>query len=423
MLQQTTILKVTTALAMFSGLLTVLATASPVTVAIAQEPAESAAATATSSKFYTDVTATHLPAGVTDNLSMDARPADVDADGDLDIIIANEHRANILLLNDGSGRFSDASAARLPRGEHDSEDIGIADFDGDGDVDIVVVSEDDQTNELYLNDGKGFFSDAAERLPVTGTSNAVLVMDLTGNGHVDILIGNNGQNVLLENRGEARFIDVTAERLPSFEDVTQDVVAGDVNGDGHVDLLFGNEDANRLLLNDGDGVFRLAENALPMRDGAEETREADLGDIDGDGDLDILFANVQAFVDDADAQNRLLRNNGKGRFEDITASHLPPDQDRSFDGSFLDLDGDGDLDIITCNANRGSDSWITISPFRAYRNDGSGSFTDTTSELLPASATGRGFDVQQADFNGDELPDLYLSNRDGSDRLLLRRPR
>ena len=289
--------------------------------ATAQQPAVSAAATATSSELYADVTASHLPAGVTDGLSMDARPVDVDADGDLDIIIANEHRANILLLNDGSGRFSDASAARLPRGEHDSEDIGIADFDGDGDVDIVVVSEDDQTNELYLNDGKGFFSDASARLPVTGTSNTVLVMDLTGNGHIDILIGNNGQNVLLENRGEARFVDVTSERLPSFEDVTQDVVAGDVNGDGHVDLLFGNEDANRLLLNDGDGVFRLAENALPMRDGAEETREADLGDIDGDGDLDILFANVQAFVDDADAQNRLLRNDGQGQFEDITASH------------------------------------------------------------------------------------------------------
>ena len=391
--------------------------------ATAQQPAVSAAATATSSELYADVTASHLPAGVTDGLSMDARPVDVDADGDLDIIIANEHRANILLLNDGSGRFSDASAARLPRGEHDSEDIGIADFDGDGDVDIVVVSEDDQTNELYLNDGKGFFSDASARLPVTGTSNAVLVMDLTGNGHIDILIGNNGQNVLLENRGEARFVDVTAERLPSFEDVTQDVVAGDVNGDGHVDLLFGNEDANRLLLNDGEGVFRLAENALPMRDGAEETREADLGDIDGDGDLDILFANVQAFVDDADAQNRLLRNDGQGQFEDITASHLPPDQDRSFDGSFLDLDGDGDLDIITCNANRGSDSWITISPFRAYRNDGDGRFTDTSDALLPASATGRGFDVQQADFDGDGLLDLYLSNRDGSDRLLLRIPR
>jgi len=390
---------------------------------MAQQPAAASAATATSSAWYEDVTATHLPAGVTDGLSMDARPVDVDADGDLDIIIANEHRANILLLNDGSGRFSDASAARLPRGEHDSEDIGIADFDGDGDVDIVVVSEDDQTNELYLNDGKGFFSDAAKRLPVTGTSNAVLVMDLTGNGHPDILIGNNGQNVLLENRGEARFVDVTSARLSSFADVTQDVVSGDANGDGHIDLLFGNEDANRLLLNDGEGVFRLAENTLPMRDRAEETREADFGDIDGDGDLDILFANVQAFVDEADAQNRLLRNDGEGRFADITASHLPPDQDRSFDGSFLDLDGDGDLDIITCNANRGTESWIAATPWRAYRNDGSGRFADATGELLPATAVGRGFDVQQADFNGDSLPDLFLSSRDGSDRLLLGKAR
>jgi len=406
----------------YLGPLSALLLLSSASSVMAQQPA-AAAATATSSAWYEDVTATHLPAGVTDGLSMDARTLDADADGDLDIIIANEHRANILLLNDGSGRFSDASAARLPRGEHDSEDIGIADLDGDGDLDIVVVSEDDQTNELYLNDGKGFFSDASQRLPVTGTSNAVLVMDLTGNGHPDILIGNNGQNVLLENDGAANFADVTSARLPGFADVTQDVVAGDANGDGHIDLLFGNEDANRLLLNNGHGVFVHASEALPLRTAAEETREADFGDIDGDGDLDVLFANVQAFVDDADAQNRLLRNDGAGRFADITASHLPPDQDRSFDGSFLDLDDDGDLDIITCNANRGTESWIAATPWRAYRNDGSGRFADATGELLPATAVGRGFDVQQADFNGDSLPDLFLSSRDGSDRLLLGKAR
>jgi len=406
----------------FTGLLTVLLSSTSPTDAVAQAAASSTAAMVVGSTWYEDVTASHLPAGVTNGLSMDARPIDVDADGDMDIIIANEHRANILLLNDGSGHFSDVSAARLPRGEHDSEDIGIADFDADGDLDIVVISEDDQINELYLNDGQGHFTDASDRLPVTGISNAVLVMDLTGNGRPDILIGNNGQNVLLENRGDATFVDVTAERLPAIADVTQDVVAGDVDGDGDMDLLFGNEDANRLLLNDGEGTFKIAADALPLRAAAEETREADFGDIDGDGDVDILFANVQAFVEDADARNRLLRNDGQGRFTDITNEHLPTDHDRSFDGSFLDLDGDGDLDIITCNANRGSEEWIAASPWRAYRNDGNGHFTDASSELLPSSAVGRGFDVQQADFNGDGLPDLYLSSRDGSDRLLLRRP-
>ena len=79
--------------------------------------------------LYGDVSATHLPGGLLSGLSMDAGVADLDADGDLDIVIANEFRPNILLLNDGTGRFSDGSS-RLPGASRDSEDVGIADFDG-----------------------------------------------------------------------------------------------------------------------------------------------------------------------------------------------------------------------------------------------------------------------------------------------------
>ena len=78
---------------------------------------------------------------------MDAAAADFDNDGDWDILIANEHRPNIMLINEGKGKFANESANRIPQVNHDSEDIGIADFDHDGDLDIVVVSEDDKTNE------------------------------------------------------------------------------------------------------------------------------------------------------------------------------------------------------------------------------------------------------------------------------------
>lgn len=117
--------------------------------------------------LYENVTTTHLPASGLEGLSMDARPADLDADGDLDMVVANEFKPNILLLNDGQGRFSLASE-RLPRTSHDSEDIGIADFDGDGDPDIVIVSEDDQTNELYLNDGMLLLQPPAIACPSRG---------------------------------------------------------------------------------------------------------------------------------------------------------------------------------------------------------------------------------------------------------------
>ena len=140
----------------------------------ASEP--TAASPEDSDALFRDVTETHLPTEALGGYSMDAMPADVDADGDLDIVIAHEYEPNILLLNAGDGTFSDASD-RLPAANRDSEDVGIADFDGDGDLDIVVVSEDDEINEFYLNDGSGSFTDAGDRWPVTGTSNAVVVAD------------------------------------------------------------------------------------------------------------------------------------------------------------------------------------------------------------------------------------------------------
>ena len=92
-----------------------------------------------STSFYKDVTKTHLPYQDLQLLSMDAGIADLDQDGDMDILIANEHRPNILLINDGKGRFTNESALRIPQVDHDSEDIGIADFNLDGDLDIIQI--------------------------------------------------------------------------------------------------------------------------------------------------------------------------------------------------------------------------------------------------------------------------------------------
>jgi hypothetical protein len=370
--------------------------------------------------LYREVTGSHLPTGALQGYSMDAAVGDLDGDGDPDILIAHEHRPNILLLNDGDGRFSDASD-RIPSAELDSEDVGIADFDGDGDLDAVVVTEDDRANELYLNRGDGTFRDASDRLPVTGTSNAVVVRDLTGDGAPDILIGNNGQNVFLENDGDGRFRDATGERLPRLLDVTQDLELGDADGDGDPDLLVGNEDRNRLLINDGSGSFEdQSSDRLVYRDGAEETREADFGDVDGDGDLDVLFANVRAMVRDADPSNRLLINDGEGRFTDASGDRLPRDDDRSFDGDFWDVDRDGDLDIVTSNSTVDMEARrIEAAPYRVYLNDGAGRFREATTEVFPDGITGVGFDVEGADFDGDGLMDLFLASRGTVDRLLM----
>ncbi|NKB68874.1 MAG: T9SS type A sorting domain-containing protein [Candidatus Latescibacteria bacterium] len=375
--------------------------------------------TAADSTLFTDATTTHLPVDDLDGLSMDARPGDLDGDGDLDLFIANEFRRNILLLNDGLGVFANGSA-QVPPTTRDSEDAALADFDLDGDLDAVIVSEDDRINEFFVNDGDAAFAATTGRFPSHGISNAVLAPDIDSDGTADLLIGNGGpdgaQNLLFLNDGTGFFTDAT-DRLPARRDTTQDVEWGDIDNDGDADILLGNEDANRLLINDGSGTFAEGDPAaLPLRQAIEETREADLGDIDGDGDLDAYFANVVLFNrgTPASRQNRLLLNDGSGRFTDRTGG-LPPDDDNSFDADFVDLDQDGDLDIITGNA-------FPDQQYRVYENDGSGVFTDATARVLPPGIRGSGFDIEAADYNADGRIDLYLAGRGTPDLLLLGRP-
>lgn len=364
---------------------------------------------------YRDISEVTLPREALGGFSMDAEAADFDGDGDLDLLIAQEYRPNILLINQGEARFTNESG-RIPRAERDSEDIAVADFDGDGDLDVVVASEDDRVNEYYRNLGPGTFENAGRLIPVTGRSNAVIAHDFDGDGYPDLFIGNNGQNVLLISDGEGGFSEGTEAWLPALDDVTQDVEAGDVDGDGDLDLIVGNEDENRLLINRDGRFYDETDSRLPRIDELEETREADFGDVDGDEDLDLLFANVRAFVTGAVRQNRLLINDGSGVFADETEARLPADDRNAFDGDFLDLDGDGDLDIILAQAERG---WRAPAPYAVWENDGTGSYTEATARFLQAE--GPGFDIEAFDADGDAVLELYLANRGEVPDMLLRR--
>lgn len=348
---------------------------------------------------YEDVTVTNLP-GTLGGRSMDARPGDIDGDTDIDLIIATEYGTNKILINDGNGSFTDESVARLPAlPSHDTEDIALVDFDGVNGLDILFVAEDDQTNELYFNDGSGFFTDESSRLGVAGTSNAVLAVDVDGDMDFDILIGNAGANVLLINDGSGNFTDESVGRLPTNGETTQDIEAGDVDGDMDLDLVIANEGDNQLLINNGAGFFTdLTELQLPLPPAGEETREADLADIDGDLDLDLFLANVNFLG--LPAQNRLLLNDGNGFFSDVTNTHLPTEAFNTLDGDFVDIDEDGDADLLIANFFGGD--------FQVLINDGTGVLTDQTSDFLPPTAVGDGIDIEAADFNGDGHLDLYF---------------
>ncbi|MDC0720185.1 FG-GAP repeat domain-containing protein [Nannocystis bainbridge] len=363
--------------------------------------------------WYEDFTAT-LPGPSTTGQTMEARAADLDGDGDLDLVLAKEWQPNALLLNDGTGHsFKDASD-RIPQAVHDHEDIAIADLDGDGDLDIVVASEDDAAKELYLNDGQALFVDASDRLPQLGKSNAVAAADIDGDGDLDLVFGCDGAERIFVNDGAAVFSDESAVRIAATTDVTQDVALGDLDGDGDLDLVLGNEDGNRLLFNDGAGHFSdVTEGRLPPPAAPEETRNADLGDLDGDGDLDLYFSNVR-FRPDRDPQDRLLINDGAGAFADETATRLGVEQWWTMDTDFVDVDADGDLDLVQAIIPAGK-------RYRLRLNDGAGLFTDVTDTHLPATAIGAGVEVEAGDYDGDGRLDLYLTGFDSPDRLLVRK--
>lgn len=371
---------------------------------------------------YRDASLSTLPVQATAIRSMDVAAFDADGDKDIDLTVAHEFGPNLLFLNDGKGAFSLAAPDRMPLTYKDHEEIAAADFDGDGDIDLVFACEDDKAKVYYLNDGKGSFSDVSARLPQDGISNGVTAADLDKDGDLDLIFANAGPDFIWINDGKGNFTDESKARLPESATVSQDVKAGDIDGDGDLDLVFGNEDGNALFLNDGAGRFAAASANLPKRATPEETRKVSLGDIDGDKDLDVYFANVALTTGQPgkqfDRQDRVLINDGKGQFRDETAARLPKDDQNGAHGALIDLDGDGDLDILSSHLTSGG--MPGDAPWRTLINDGKGRFSAPSQPLFPATAVGNGFDHAQADFDGDGKPDLYLANRFGTDVLLLR---
>ncbi len=347
---------------------------------------------------------------------MAATAVDVDKDQDLDLVVAREFAANRLFINDGLGRFSEPKEP-FAGAAFDSEDLVVLDVNNDGWVDVLFVSEDNRNDEFYLGTGPGQFTRAFEWLPPASITNGLAAGDINEDARIEVFLANNGQNTAwtaLDERWEP--LDI----LPVQLDVSQSLALGDLDGDGDLDMVVANEDTNRILLLNPDKIYSDAPDRLPLRSSPEETREVVLGDVDSDGDLDIFFANTRLFIPGAIPQNRLLLNEGDGYFTDVTETHLPPDEDRCMTAAFVDLDDDGHLDIITGTiddlaAVRASE------PYRTYLNNGSGMFTEVTT-LLPALTTGNGFAIVAAQLDNDATLDLFFGSRGGPDRLLLSQP-
>ena len=346
--------------------------------------------------LYEDVTATHLPAD--SGPYTDVLLVDVNQDGNLDMVLARQAGGDRLLLGTGDGHYYDASA-NLPFSAEESNAVGAVDIDRDGDIDLVFARK--QGVRLLINNGSGIYTTQAWAGDTLDEAQGIAFGDFNTDTLPDVLVGRDSRpdTVLLSGAGTH-----TAQSLPITPGSTLDARVADVNGDNKLDLLLvriGMHDV--LLLGDGAGGFQDASDRLPD-DPAFISFSADMGDIDGDGDIDILIA-----VGGATGLNRLWRNDG-GQFVDVTASQWPTLLYGTAKVLFVDLDDDGDLDVLEVNF---------FGPDRLYRNDGAGNFQPWAS--LPESSDLRGVAAAVGDVDHDGDTDIALAVFFDRPRLFLAR--
>jgi hypothetical protein len=343
---------------------------------------------------------------------------DYDADGWLDLYVTYFGR-NVLYRNGGGRRFADTTSRAGLRAEGTRWGSGctFVDYDRDGDLDLFVA------NYLRFD---------LERAPEPGTGANCLWKG------VPVNCGPKGlptdTNLLYRNRGDGTFEDVSdasgIARVTGRYSMT--AAAADLNGDGWIDVYVASDSTAAIFYrNNRDGTFT----DVAIESGAAYNEQGSpqagmglaLGDVDGDGRLDILKTH---FADDVPA---LYRSLGKGLFEDVAMSAGLGVQNRyvQWGTGFPDLDNDGHPDIAYVTGNvypeveRSLPQYPHRGPRIVFRNEGGGRFVDVsaasgTGATTPHSSRGAAFgdldndgDLDAVVMNMNEPPSL-LRNEGGS---------
>jgi hypothetical protein len=276
---------------------------------------------------------------------------DLDGDGDLDAFFALESEGDRVWLNQ-SGVFTDTGQSL---GNELSQDVALGDLDGDGDLDAVVGTNNfNEADRIWINQGgaqggvAGTF--AAGPLLAVDRTNAVVLFDADGDADLDLMTapGNPGNRLYINQGGvQAGTAGVLLDSGQLLDDRgTLSLAVGDLDGDGDLDAFAGNGllgAASRPWLNQGGtqagtpGVFLAGSDVF-----GDENYDVELGDVDGDGDLDLFLPKWR----DPGLGNEVWLNDGSGGFTD---TGLRLGTSRSFSAALGDLDGDGDLDAFVAN--------------------------------------------------------------------------
>lgn len=367
---------------------------------------------------FRDQTSTRLPTQT--YFSNQLSVCDIDLDGDLDFVVADGQGYSSqgtalkprVYINDGSGRFVDETDLRVPGVTGWFRGVEFGDCDSDGDPDMLLAQDFYERPLLLLNDGTGVFTDVtAARLPNQRLSSARgQFADIDGDGDLDIALcdsgtssrfGSNGHSRLYVNDGTGHYTDESAARFIGGSTAGQqmDILFFDADNDLDLDIYVGTRSSgtsgsSRLWINDGEGYF-----TSELTAGSDYSCYSyDAGDIDGDADLDLIGANAAS-----SNREKLIQNDGDGTWTDVTSWISPNPSADDNDSKFIDVDDDGDLDMVIATLYGSRD--------RIYVNDGTGHFTEDTS--LISAVSDATLDVAVADFTGDGKTDIITVQGEG----------